>query len=346
MIAAWGAALAIGGGSLFLWACQPSALATAKVHLKQGQVAEAQQQLEQALLSEPNNQDLLFTLGRANGLSGAYVKMAQAFDRVQELGHQFDGRIASLRRQYWSRIYNDGLRAAAGEGADLETARNHFDVATKVLPQDLRAWRNRAALDYQLGRIDDAITAFEYVAQHEPADTSTAYDLGVLYLEVGRVDEAALQFETTLAQGEHAGALINLASLRIQQQAHDVAVDLLQRAVQLDPDCFICHYNLGNLYWRVQDLEAAYRSFERALTLLPSDVDARYNLAMTCLALEKYDEALPLLEQLSVERPDTVIIWRELGRLYGLQSRPDESEAAYAKAAELTDSTQGESSDF
>ena len=67
----------------------------------------------------------------------------------------------------------------------------------------------------------------------------------------------------------------------------------------------------------------------------PGDLDARFNLAITYLALEELDSALPLLESLSEERPDDGVVWRELGRIYALTARIADSEAAYARAESL-----------
>ena len=57
------------------------------------------------------------------------------------------------------------------------------------------------------------------------------------------------------------------------------AVASLQRALVLDPACFICHYNLGNLYWRKKDYAAARDAFSSALDLSPQHDDSRFNLA-------------------------------------------------------------------
>ena len=65
------------------------------------------------------------------------------------------------------------------------------------------------------------------------------------------------------------------------------------------------------------------------------DQDARFNMAISYVALEDLASAMPLLEGLSVERPDNGIVWRELGRIYALQERIDESEEAYELAAAL-----------
>lgn len=323
------------GGGLFVLGCQSSALTSGKLYLKQQKFDQAREQLELAVQTEPTNPEALFHLGRIRGLQGDYVEMAEVFDRAQAASSNFDTQIADERLHYWSRIYNDGIRAAAGRGADLVTARRHFDTAVRVLPDKLKAWRNRAAVDYQLGDVAAALRGYEHVFEMAPEDTSTARVMGVIYLNDKRYDEAVQSFEHILQYGEHLGALINLASTQLEQKDQEAATKSLQRALTLDPDCFVCHYNLGNLYWSTDAYSQARDSFARAVELRADDQDARFNLAISYVALEDLASALPLLEGLSVERPDNGIVWRELGRIYALQARIDASEKAYERAAAL-----------
>ena len=333
-VAVFGATLLLGGG-LFAFGCQSSALASGKLYMKQKKYDKARVQLELAVEMEPGNAEAHYNLGRICGLQGDYVELAVAFDLSQELSPDFDEEITGERLHYWSRSYNDGVRAAAGRGADLVTARRHFDTAIRILPERLKAWRNRASVDYQLGDMDAALAGYGHVLELAPEDTTTARVMGVIYLGEERYDEAVASFEHVLQYGEHRGALVNLASTQMQWGQTDAAVASLQRALVIDPACFVCHYNLGNLYWSTEAHPQALESFRSAVELRADDVDARFNLAITHLVMEDLAAAQPLLETLSVDDPDNGIVWRELGRIYALQAQIPESEAAYERAEAL-----------
>ncbi|MBT6146738.1 MAG: tetratricopeptide repeat protein, partial [Gemmatimonadetes bacterium] len=278
--AAFGVTLLLGGG-LFVIGCQSSALTSGKLYMKQQKYDQAREQLELAVEVEPGNPEALYQLGRLCGLQGDYVALAEAFDRAQELSSVYDSEISETRQHYWSRIYNDGVRAASGQGADLVTARRHFDTSIRVLPESLKSWRNRSAMDYQLGDIDAALAGYEHILQLAPEDTATARVMGIIYLNRQQYDDAVASFEHVLEYGEHHGALVNLANAQIQQDKVESAIATLERALALDADCFICHYNLGNVYWASEAHEEARANFQRALELQPGDIDARYNLAIT-----------------------------------------------------------------
>ena len=328
-----GAVLLLGGG--FLLGCQSSALTSGKLYIKQEKYEQALEQLTLAVGTEPTNGEAYFHLGQVQGLLGDYDEMIAAFDRALELSPNYKTQITEQRLHYWSKVYNEGVRAAAGSSPDLGTASSHFALATRILPDRLRAWRNLAAVQYQLGEVDDAIASYEYVIEKAPEDTSTARTLGIVYLSQNRYDDARRHLEAVLEVGENRSALIDLAIIHMNQDRPADAEAALLRALAVDPECFECHYNLGNLYWNRDDYEDARASYAAAARLHPDDVDSRYNLAITYLALEQLDEALPLLQQLSEETPDNGVVWRELSRIHALQGRFAESEAANAKAEAL-----------
>ena len=318
-----------------LTGCQSSSLTAGKLYIEQEKYDRAREQLELAVAEKPGDPEGFFHLGRVLGLQGEYPAMADAFDRAQALDSRFDEQIAQQRRRYGPRIYNDGVQAASGEAPDLEAARRHFALAVRVLPDELMAWRNLAVVDYKLGDLEGAVAGFEHVVAEAPDDTSTYRMLGTLHLSRKRYDEAARCFDEVLKHGEHQGALVHLAMVHMDQERPAEAGELLRRALAVNPDCFECHFNLGNLHWAAEEYEAARGDFERAVGLNDADADARFNLAVTYLALEELDLALPLLERLSVELPENASVWRELGRIYALRGRIEESESAYERASAL-----------
>lgn len=330
-VLSWGGALLLGGAPLV--GCQSSALTSGKLYLQQEKYDRAIEQLELAVQETPENPEAHFQLGRAYGLEGHFEKMAEAFDRSVALSPKYRQEIADTRLHYWTRIYNDGVRAASNREPDLERARQFFQTATRVMPERLEAWHNLATLTYQLGDVDGAIQVYRHLVTVAPQDTASQRSLGVLCLSQERYDEA--EAALVAAGDEHVGALVNLAIAYQHQDRLGEAKAAYLKALAIDPDQWQSHYNLGNLYWQAEDYASARDSYARAVELNPQDPDARYNLAMAHLQVEAFDEALPLLEALSRDMPENGVVWRELGRVYALKTHVAQSEAAYARAAAL-----------
>ena len=316
--------------------CQGSALTGAKLYLKQGDPEKAKEQLMLALETEPEHPEIHFLLGRIYGEQGEYANLSESFNRSLELSEEFRPQIEQLRRQYWTRLYNEGVERATAESPDFTAAVESFRLATTVDPDPLDAWRNLAYSHFRLSDLEGAIQAYEFVAARAPEDSSTFHSLGMLYLEKGDLTSAERTFGQLLESNpRHVGALTSLASVYVDSERYVDAEATYGRALEAAPGVWQTHFNLGHLYWKLDRFDSARDAYLRAFELNPDDIDTRFNLAVTYLALELTDEALPHLEELSRGTPENATVWRELGRVYALQERIEESETAYETAAAL-----------
>ena len=62
-----------------------------------------------------------------------------------------------------------------------------------------------------------------------------------------------------------------------------------QKAIELSPNSSPGYAGLGFILYQMKKPKEAKKVFERALALAPNSTSARYNLAMTCLALKQKD---------------------------------------------------------
>ena len=72
-------------------------------------------------------------------------------------------------------------------------------------------------------------------------------------------------------------------------------MDVLRKAVALNPDSALAHHYLGTALVNTQQLAEAETEFRRALRLEAS-AENHYSLAACLVALNRYDEALGELE--------------------------------------------------
>lgn len=100
-------------------------------------------------------------------------------------------------------------------------------------------------------------------------------------------------------------------------------------AVDVDPACARCHYNLGAALMRRRRDEAGLRASEehlqQALALSPSYSDAYLNLGTVALMRRRYAEAEPALREYIRLRPDAQTGPERLAVLYLVQGRSDEA---------------------
>jgi tetratricopeptide (TPR) repeat protein len=73
------------------------------------------------------------------------------------------------------------------------------------------------------------------------------------------------------------------------------------------PDRARIHFNLGLLYQFLQDLPAAEYSLRAALTLEPGNPDYQLALSDHYLKRGRYQDALPIAEQMLAAHPDNPV---------------------------------------
>jgi tetratricopeptide (TPR) repeat protein len=102
-------------------------------------------------------------------------------------------------------------------------------------------------------------------------------------LEADRWFECGLELEQRAApyQDPHsAGALVNLGTVFFNGHAWANAEKYYQKALEIDPNYPLAHFNLANLYDERGDTAAALLHYEAALKIYPSYADAHYNIAL------------------------------------------------------------------
>ncbi len=317
-------------------ACQSPTMTAAKLYLKQEEPLKAKEQLLLTIEAEPENAEAHFLLGKLYGAEGAYEKMVAQFEAAS--GSAFQAEIDVLRQNYWARAYNEGVAFAQGDSVNLDRSRAAFVRATRIDADRLEAWRNLAYVYYQTDQTEEAIATYRHITDQASDDVDSFYSLGVLLLNENRYVEAVdVLNHLTEIDGNHLEGHINLAVAQVNTDDLQGAEQSYKQAIAIAPDAANPRYNLGNLYWQQERYEEALAAYVSSVELDPSDNDALYNLAITHIALNDADSALPLFEQLSVRIPNNASVWRELGRMYAINGQIEQSKEAYAREQALTE---------
>jgi len=104
-------------------------------------------------------------------------------------------------------------------------------------PDDLRGQVMSAQLHVSEGRTAEAITAFAELVKRAPGEPSFAYQHAQLLESAGRVKEAEVALRDLLARDPQDGNAMNSLGYLFADRGErlDEAVDLLQRALKIDP---------------------------------------------------------------------------------------------------------------
>ena len=143
---------------------------------------------------------------------------------------------------------------------DGELARLNRDFRPKVAAEDLRG--------------------YEVEIEKHPKDTGLHDDAAMLYLELGRADEAIAHFKASLAlKPQSAAAHYNLGTALTVARRLDEAADRYREALRIDPSYANAHNNLGNVYMAEGKFDAAIHEFGEVVRLQPASAAGLKNLA-------------------------------------------------------------------
>ena len=146
---------------------------------------------------------------------------------------------------------------AAGEAheseKDYEAALQSFDHVLKLEPR-------RPGVHYKMGRVylrrfqeshdakDQGFAADQFRAELEidPQNGNALYELAQLDHDAGRLEDSRKEFEALVtARPEFEQARVGLAAVLVESNAAQLAVQQLQRAVELDPNDEVAWYRLS-----------------------------------------------------------------------------------------------------
>lgn len=137
-------------------------------------------------------------------------------------------------------------------------ARQCYENANKLAPKDFRWVYLLAKLDQQEGRMNDAIDRYRIAAALQPDYVAVQVNLGNIYLELNKLEEARISFNAALKLSESiAPAHYGLGQIALSQRDFAGAVSHFKQALALAPAANRIHYSLAMAYRGLQDQENA-----------------------------------------------------------------------------------------
>jgi tetratricopeptide (TPR) repeat protein len=147
------------------------------------------------------------------------------------------------------------------------------------------------------GEPDDAVAEYRLALRLWPDSFRTRHNLGMLLAGLGRLDEAAVEFEAVLTRDPVPQSAFALGLLRAQQGRWPDAIAALERCVAEAPSYPRARYNLALAYTKVGDTQKALDELERAAAL----DETRREAVLTLIDLARQVNDKPRLEKWVLE---------------------------------------------
>jgi tetratricopeptide (TPR) repeat protein len=147
------------------------------------------------------------------------------------------------------------------------------------------------ALD-ELKDVPGAIQQFRNAIKANPREPDVHFGLGYLLWTQRQYPEAAAELQAELADNpNHAQALTYLGDADMQLNHADLALPMLEKAVQINPGLELAHLDLGILDSDAGRKEEALQELRTAAELAPNDTNVHWHLGRLYRMIGKKDEA-------------------------------------------------------
>jgi Flp pilus assembly protein TadD len=176
------------------------------------------------------------------------------------------------------------LAQAYQESGDLERARAEYEEVARLHPDRLEtadALNNLGNIQREAGQLAPALATYDRALTLQPRHVAARNGRALALQGLGRVEEAEHELAAALAIAPDAATThSNLGNLYFRRDEIEPARDQYLAAVGLDPDHADAHNNLGSAYFRLGERDLAEREYRTALWLNPASEGARRNLAV------------------------------------------------------------------
>lgn len=138
-----------------------------------------------------------------------------------------------------------------------------------------------------------------------PATLQQDLDLAVGHHRTGRVVEAERLYTQVLkADPNQPVALHLLGAIALQAGNLEVAIDLIGKAINIQPDYVDAHNNLGLALHKNGQLEDAIRCFQKALKIKPEFAEAHCNMGVVLGQMNDIEQAKLSFQKAAALKPD------------------------------------------
>ncbi|MFL2812598.1 MAG: tetratricopeptide repeat-containing sulfotransferase family protein [Paracoccaceae bacterium] len=224
-------------------------------------------------------------------------------------------------------LYTQGqFQKALAQGSEL----------LKDFPNSINLYYIIGASNKGLGKLDEAIEAYNKAISLKPDFAEAYYNMGNALQDQGKLDEAIEAYNKALSLKPDYPEAYNNKGIALQGQGKlEEAIKAYNKALSLKPNYAEACYNKGNALKDQGKLEEAIEAYNKALSLKPNYAEAYNNMGIALKDQGKLDEAIKVYNKTLSLKPDFAEAYYNMGNALRSQGKLDEAIEAYNKAISL-----------
>lgn len=213
----------------------------------------------------------------------------------------------------------------------MQSAPNHRDR----LPNTAQCLADHSTNESTMGKGKTPVFFRKPVRTAPPtaAMAPTEFQQALAHHQRGELAQAERLYTAVLvSQPQHFDALHLLGLVALQRNDAQTGLDLIGKAIQVNPASFAAHLNMGNALRTLKRYKDALHSYDQAIAIKPDYADAFNNRGVTLEDLGRYQEALASCERALEIKPDYVQALNNRGNALRGLGRYEDALASYERA--------------
>lgn len=191
-----------------------------------------------------------------------------------------------------------GLAAIAQRQGDQEAALAYLRAATEADPASLEALRQLALLLEQRQEYAELTAVYERMIELTPDDPNLLVAQATVLARLGQADSAVASLQAAQALDPYRQyAWLNVTAAASGSRQYEAAITIATAGLEAHPDSVSLLVTRGLAYFSVGQIERALADFDSALALDSRSVTANLWKGRALVALGRYEEAVPILQQ-------------------------------------------------
>lgn len=150
-----------------------------------------------------------------------------------------------------------------------------------------------------------------------------------------RCEAERLYRQVLQVEARHPDVLHRLGLIELEKRNPQVAIDLIQQAIQIDPGQADYYMDLGNGFRALGNSRRAAESYIQSIRLNPQSAEAYTNLGNVFKDGQQFDDAIACYRQAIAVKPGLCGAHENLGNALRLMCRFEDAQISYRKALEL-----------
>ncbi|MCU0524752.1 MAG: tetratricopeptide repeat protein [Elainella sp. Prado103] len=264
----------------------------------------------------------------------AYLLMGRSLQGQQQFATAAQFYQKSLALQPQSAEAHARLGSLYAQQSDFQLAVPHYQMAVQIDPSFAGAYWKLSEAWQQLGELESSVTCLDEAFRLEPAWSTAIEDcqLADRLQHLGKLDRAIACYERAIQKNPQLPvAYLGLGAV-YGQQDRSTPIAIYQQGIQHNPACVDLAIRLGDQWADSGDWLTAQTYYQQGLAHEPNHPVVLAGIRRCCFALQQWDQALAVSQQLVELQPQDAEHWHQLGDNFSRLQRWQEAIESYQQA--------------